>query len=67
MAHTISGYSYPFVGGNTQYAVVPKVVLERGCLLPYHGDSYFAEKSTIQAPLPQARTEEIAKWQHRKI
>ena len=36
------GYSYPFVGGNTQYAVVPKVVLERGCLLPYHGDSYFA-------------------------
>lgn len=36
------GYSYPFVGGNTQYAVVPKVVLERGCLLPYHGDSFFA-------------------------
>ena len=36
------GYSYPFVGGNTQYAVVPKVVLERGCLLPYQGDSYFA-------------------------
>lgn len=36
------GYSYPFIGGNTQYAVVPKVVLERGCLLPYHGDSFFA-------------------------
>lgn len=35
------GYSYPYIGGNTQYAVVPKVVLERGCLLPYEGDSYF--------------------------
>ncbi len=35
------GYSYPFIGGNTQYAVVPKIVLERGCLLPYNGDGYF--------------------------
>ena len=33
------GYSYPYIGGNTLYAVVPKVVLERGCLLPYDGDS----------------------------
>ena len=36
------GYSYPYVGGNTQYAVVPKLVLERGCLLPYAGEGYFA-------------------------
>ena len=36
------GYSYPYIGGNTQYAVVPQIVLERGCLLPYEGDSYFA-------------------------
>jgi len=35
------GYSYPYVGGNTQYAVIPKVVLERGCLLPYDGDGFF--------------------------
>lgn len=35
------GYSYPYVGGNTQYAVVPKIVLERGCLLPYEGDCFF--------------------------
>ena len=35
------GYSYPYIGGNTQYAVVPKVVLERGCLLPYEGESFF--------------------------
>lgn len=36
------GYSYPYIGGNTRYAVVPKVVLERGCLLPYNGDNFFA-------------------------
>ena len=36
------GYSYPYIGGNTQYAVVPRIVLERGCLLPYGGDSFFA-------------------------
>lgn len=35
------GYSYPYIGGNTQYAVVPKIVLERNCLLPYNGEGYF--------------------------
>ena len=35
------GYSYPFIGGSATYAVVPEVVLERGCLIPYEGDSYF--------------------------
>ena len=35
------GYSYPYIGGNTQYAVVPKIVLERGCLLPFNGEGYF--------------------------
>lgn len=35
------GYSYPYIGGNTQYAVVPEIVLERGCLLPYEGDAFF--------------------------
>lgn len=35
------GYSYPYIGGNSQYAVVPKVVLERGCLLPYEGEGFF--------------------------
>lgn len=36
------GYSYPYIGGNTQYAVVPKLVLERGCLLSYEGEGFFA-------------------------
>ena len=35
------GYSYPYIGGNTQYAVVPKIVLDRNCLLPYEGEGYF--------------------------
>lgn len=35
------GYSYPYVGGNTLYAVVPRIVLERGCLLPFSGENYF--------------------------
>ena len=35
------GYSYRFVGGNTVYAVVPEIVLERNCLIPYGGDSFY--------------------------
>ena len=35
------GYSYQYLGGNSMYAVVPKIVLERGCLLPFEGDNYF--------------------------
>lgn len=35
------GYSYTMIGGNTLYAVVPEIVLERNCLLPYTGDAYF--------------------------
>lgn len=35
------GYSYRFIGGNTQYAVVPEIVFERGCVIPYEGDCFF--------------------------
>ena len=35
------GYSYQYVGGNTQYAVVPEIVFERGCVIPYEGDCFF--------------------------
>ena len=35
------GYSYPTVGGATVYAVVPEIVLERNCLIPYRGDAFF--------------------------
>ena len=36
------GYSYQFIGGSSTYSVVPEVVLERGCLLPFNGESYFS-------------------------
>lgn len=35
------GYSYQTVGGSTVYAVIPEIVIRRGCLIPYHGDSFF--------------------------
>ncbi len=35
------GYSYRWVGGNTVYAVVPEIVLERNCLIAYNGDSFY--------------------------
>ena len=35
------GYSYPYIGGNSVYAVVPKIVMERGCMIPFEGDSFF--------------------------
>ena len=42
------GYSYPYVGGNMTYAVIPEVVLERGCLIPYEGDFF---KGSLAEPL----------------
>lgn len=35
------GYSYQYIGGAATYAIVPRVVLERGCMLPYNGDGYY--------------------------
>ena len=35
------GYSYPYIGGAATYVIVPRIVLERGCLLPFEGDSFF--------------------------
>ena len=35
------GYSFPHIGGNTLYAVVPRIVLEKGCLVPFEGEGYY--------------------------
>lgn len=35
------GYSYPYVGGAATYALVPEIVLERGCLLPFDGEGWY--------------------------
>lgn len=43
------GYSYKYIGGNSTYAIVPEIVLERGCLLPYNGDSFY--KGSLVEPI----------------
>lgn len=35
------GYSYQYIGGSATYAVVPKIVMDRGCMIAYDGDSFF--------------------------
>ena len=35
------GYSYRFIGGNSQYVIIPNEVMECNCLLSYHNDAYF--------------------------
>lgn len=35
------GYSYRFVGGNSQYVIIPNEIMECNCLLPYDNDAYF--------------------------
>ncbi|MBE6591823.1 MAG: L-sorbose 1-phosphate reductase [Ruminococcaceae bacterium] len=42
------GYSYRFIGGSSKYCVVPSIVLERGCMIPYCGEGFF-EGSLVEA------------------
>jgi threonine dehydrogenase-like Zn-dependent dehydrogenase len=35
------GYSYPYIGGDATYIVIPREVMEMGCLLEYKADSFF--------------------------
>ena len=35
------GYSFPHVGGDTQYAILMNEVMDHNCLLHYHADEYF--------------------------
>ena len=35
------GYSYPHLGGNATYVIIPKEVMEMGCLLVYKGPGYY--------------------------
>jgi len=35
------GYSYPYVGGDATYVIIPNEVMEMDCLLPYNGEAYF--------------------------
>jgi len=35
------GYSYSFLGGDATYVIIPREVMEMGCLLIYRGPGYF--------------------------
>ncbi len=35
------GYSFRYIGGDATHVIIPNEVMETGCLLPYHGESFF--------------------------
>lgn len=35
------GYSYRFIGGDATYIIIPDIVMEADCLLPYAGEAFF--------------------------
>ena len=35
------GYSYPYLGGDATYVVIPNEVMELGCLLTYNGPGFY--------------------------
>ncbi len=45
MAHTgtldAPGYSYRFIGGDATHIIIPDIVMEADCLLPYEGEAFF--------------------------
>ncbi|MCF7944382.1 MAG: zinc-binding dehydrogenase [Spirochaetia bacterium] len=43
------GYSFQYIGGNATYIVIPNVVMEMDCLLPYNGDAFF--KGSLSEPV----------------
>ena len=43
------GYSYRYCGGSSVYALVPEIVLERGCLIPFAGGAFY--KGSLVEPI----------------
>jgi threonine dehydrogenase-like Zn-dependent dehydrogenase len=35
------GYSYRFIGGDATHIIIPPIVMEADCLLPYEGEAFF--------------------------
>lgn len=35
------GYSYQYIGGDSQYVIIPAEVMAKGCLLPFDGDAFY--------------------------
>lgn len=42
------GYAWPTIGGEATRILIPKTVMDRGCLLPYEGDAYY--KASLGEP-----------------
>ena len=42
------GYSYQYIGGSSTYSIVPEIVLERNCMIPFDGDGFF-KGSVVEA------------------
>lgn len=36
-----AGYSFRYLGGDTQYAIIPKVYIDQDCVLLYEGEAFF--------------------------
>ena len=43
------GYSYRFVGGDATYVILPREVMEQGCLLHFEGEGYYP--ASLSEPL----------------
>lgn len=43
------GYSYPYFGGNSEYAIIPKEVMELGYLLKYEGEAFY--EASLSEPM----------------
>lgn len=43
------GYSYPYIGGDATYVIIPNEVMENGCLLKYNGNGYYP--ASLSEPL----------------
>ncbi len=43
------GYSFPYAGGDSTHCIIMNEAIEKGCLLPYHGDTFF--EGAVAEPL----------------
>lgn len=44
-----AGYSFPYIGGDAQYVIIPNEYIENGYILTYEGDSYY--KASLAEPV----------------
>ena len=43
------GYTFPTVGGDSEYVIIPNGIIEKGCIMPYTGDASF--KGSLAEPM----------------